>query len=139
MDDLGYLADPADRLGMLDGQAIRAARVIVDIGAHLQLAIPDNPWGWRVGETWDPDRMREFLTARTTMEPAYVHDEVNRYLGWPGQAISYKVGERLWLAARADAKARLGAGFDLKRFHQAALDLGGMGLDPLAEELARLT
>ena len=63
--------------------------------------------------------------------------EIVRYLGWPGQAISYKVGERIWLDGRADAEARLGALFDLKAFHAYALDLGPMGLDQLGDELAR--
>jgi uncharacterized protein (DUF885 family) len=64
--------------------------------------------------------------------------ELNRYLGWPGQAPAYKVGERLWIQARADAQARQGAGFDLKAFHGAALNLGALGLDPLRAALARL-
>jgi uncharacterized protein (DUF885 family) len=64
--------------------------------------------------------------------------ELNRYLGWPGQAPSYKVGERIWLAARDEAKARLGDAFDVKDFHRRALDLGALGLDPLREELARI-
>jgi uncharacterized protein (DUF885 family) len=64
--------------------------------------------------------------------------ELNRYLGWPGQAPSYKLGERIWLQARADAKARQGAGFSLKEFHTRALALGSIGLDPLREALARL-
>lgn len=64
--------------------------------------------------------------------------ELNRYLGWPGQAPSYKVGERIWLQAREEAKARKGADFDLKEFHRQALDLGSLGLDPLRRALARL-
>ena len=64
--------------------------------------------------------------------------EVNRYLGWPGQAPSYKVGERIWLDARAQAQARAGDAFDLKTFHRQALDLGSLGLDPLQQALARL-
>ena len=64
--------------------------------------------------------------------------ELERYLGWPGQAISYKVGERIWLAAREDVRARQGDAFDLATFHRAALDLGAMGLDPLRSALAKL-
>ena len=62
--------------------------------------------------------------------------EVVRYLGWPGQAISYKVGERAWLAGRDAAKARWGSDFDLKTWHRRALDLGPLGLDHLESELA---
>jgi uncharacterized protein (DUF885 family) len=72
------------------------------------------------------------------MDPAFIDFEVKRYLGWPGQAPSYKVGERIWLEARDEARSRMGAGFDLKSFHRAALDLGSVGLDPLRAALARL-
>ncbi len=139
MDDLGFLSDPADRLGMLDQQAFRAARVIVDIGMHLELEIPsDNPFGFHPGETWTPALGREFVGEHCSMEAAVIDFEVKRYLGWPGQAPSYKVGERIWLEARDEAKARAGDGFDLKAFHRAALDLGALGLDPLKAALARL-
>jgi uncharacterized protein (DUF885 family) len=139
MDDLGYLDDPADKLGMLDAQAFRAARVVVDIGMHLELEIPhDNPFGFHPGETWGHDLGLEFMRKHTRMEDELIQFEVNRYLGWPGQAPSYKVGERIWLAARDDAKRRLGDRFDLKEFHRAALDLGSIGLDPLQAALARI-
>jgi uncharacterized protein (DUF885 family) len=140
MEELGYLDDPADRLGMLDAQAFRAARVVVDIGMHLELEIPaDNPFGFRPGETWTPDLGLEFLRAHCRMEDALLRFELDRYLGWPGQAPSYKVGERIWLQAREDAKARLGDAFDLRSFHRSALDLGSLGLDPLRSALARIS
>lgn len=139
MDDLGYLDDPGDRLGMLDGQSFRAARVIIDIGMHLELTIPeDNPFGFRPGEVWTPELGREFIGQHCLMEDAFLDFEVARYLGWPGQAPSYKVGERIWLQAREDARARAGAAFDMKAFHRAALDLGSLGLDPLRAALGRL-
>jgi len=139
MDDLGHLADPAARLGMLDGQSFRAARVIIDIGMHLELTIPaDNPFGFRPGETWTPQLGREFVGEHSSLEPAILDFEVKRYLGWPGQAPSYKVGERIWLEARDEARARAGGSFDAKAFHRAALDLGSLGLDPLKKALARL-
>ena len=139
MDDLGHLDDPGNRLGMLDGQALRAARVIVDIGVHLQLEIPaDNPFEFHPGERWTAELALEFMRQHSRDEDARLAFEVNRYLGWPGQAPSYKVGERIWLQARDDARARLGADFDLKAFHRAALDLGALGLDPLQRALARI-
>ncbi len=141
MDDLGHLADPADRLGMLDSQSFRAARVIVDIGMHLELEIPANPWGFHVGERWTPALGLEFMRQHVRMDDAFIRFEVKRYLGWPGQAPSYKVGERIWLAARDDAQARAGARgetFDLKAFHRSALELGSLGLAPLTRALARL-
>ncbi|HKD97080.1 MAG TPA: DUF885 domain-containing protein [Micromonosporaceae bacterium] len=139
MDELGYLEDPGNRLGMLDGQAFRAGRVIVDIGMHLELEIPrDNPFGWRPGERWTPELGWEFMRAHCRIPDENLRFEVNRYLGWPGQAPSYKVGERIWLQAREDAKARQGAAFDLKEFHRQALNLGALGLDPLKSALDRL-
>ncbi|THV30061.1 DUF885 domain-containing protein [Glycomyces paridis] len=141
MDQLGYYdEDPGGRLGMLDAQAFRAARVVVDIGLHCEFAIPeDNPFGWRPGEEWDGEKMFEFMKAHTrTIEDDMLKFERNRYLGWAGQAPSYKVGERLWMQAREDYKARKGADFSLKQFHTDALNLGSMGLDPFADALGRL-
>lgn len=139
MDELGYLDDPGDRLGMLDAQGFRATRVIIDIGMHLQLQIPrDNPFGFHPGETWTPGLGLEFLGEHCRDPEPVVRFELDRYLGWPGQAPSYKLGERIWLQARADAQARQGADFDLRAFHRAALDLGSLGLDPFRAALARL-
>jgi uncharacterized protein (DUF885 family) len=136
MGELGYLDDPAYELGMLCAQAMRAVRVIVDIGMHLELSIPDSE-SEHAGETWTPELALPFVIERSCEPPDFMRSEVDRYLGWPGQAISYKVGERVWLEARADAQARHGASFDLKQFHSYALDLGGMGLGPLRDELGR--
>jgi uncharacterized protein (DUF885 family) len=139
MDELGYLDDAGDKFGMLDGQAFRAARVILDIGMHLELEIPkDNPFGFHPGERWTPELGWEFLRAHCRTPEATLRFELNRYLGWPGQAPSYKIGERIWLQARDEAMARKGAAFDLKEFHRQALDLGSLGLDPLRSALARL-
>lgn len=139
MDELGYLEDPGNKLGMLDGQAFRATRVIVDIGMHLELEIPvDNPFGFHPGERWTPELGWEFLRAHCRVSDESLRFELNRYLGWPGQAPSYKVGERIWLRAREDAKVRQGAAFDLKTFHREALNLGALGLDPLKAALDRL-
>jgi uncharacterized protein (DUF885 family) len=139
MDELGYLQDPGDKLGMLDAQAFRAARVIVDIGMHLELEIPrDNPFDFHPGERWTPELGWEFLRAHCRVPDEVLRFELNRYLGWPGQAPAYKVGERIWLQARADAQARQGADFNLRAFHRDALNLGSLGLDPLKTALARL-
>lgn len=139
MDELGYLEDPGNKLGMLDGQAFRAARVIVDIGMHLELEIPaDNPFGFHPGERWTPELGWEFMRGHCRIPDENLRFELNRYLGWPGQAPAYKVGERIWLQAREDAKLRKGANFDLKAFHRDALNLGALGLDPLKAALDRL-
>ncbi len=139
MDELGYLEDPADKLGMLDGQGFRAARVVVDIGMHLELEIPrDNPFGFHPGERWTGELGLEFMRQHARMDDANIVFEVNRYLGWPAQAPSYKVGERIWLQARDEVRSRQGADFDLRAFHRAALDLGSLGLDPMREALAHV-
>jgi uncharacterized protein (DUF885 family) len=137
MEELGYLADPGALLGMLDGQLLRASRVVVDLGVHLELPIPPGA-GWHEGETWNAELAWEFLRSRVHMEDEMLHFELNRYLGWPGQAPSYKLGERIWLQARDEARQRKGADFSLKDFHSQALALGALGLDPLREALARL-
>jgi len=136
MGELGYLEDPAYELGMLGAQAMRAVRVIVDIGMHLELPIPPGD-RYHPGETWTGELALPFVIERSCEPEHFMRSEVDRYLGWPGQAISYKVGERVWLEARADAQRRHGEAFDLKQFHSYALDLGGMGLGPLRDELGR--
>ncbi len=137
MEELGYLEDPGELLGMLDGQMLRAARVVVDLGVHLRLPIPAGT-GWHEGEVWNAELAWEFLRGHVRVEDEMLRFELDRYLGWPGQAPSYKLGERIWLQAREDARARKGAAFDLKEFHGQALALGALGLDPLQAALARL-
>ena len=133
MEELGYLEDPGARLGMLDAQAFRAARVIIDIGMHLELEIPrDNPFGLRPGERWNAELGLRVPPRALPDGDRVPRAELNRYLGWPGQAPSYKVGERIWLQAREEAKQRKGSAFDLRAFHRDALNLGSIGLDPLA-------
>ncbi len=136
MGELGYLEDPAYELGMLSAHAMRAVRVIVDIGMHLELEIPSSE-GYHGGERWTPELALPFVIERSCFPADFMASEVDRYLGLPGQAISYKVGERVWLESRQAAKERTGASFDLKDFHRFALDLGGMGLDQLRAELGR--
>jgi uncharacterized protein (DUF885 family) len=129
MEQLGYLDDPADRLGMLDGQRMRAARVVLDIGVHLGKQRPDGRGPW-TGEY-----AFEFLGANVNMSPEFVRFEVLRYLGWPGQAPSYKVGQRIWEQLRDEARRREGGEFDIRAFHRRALGLGGVGLDTLRSAL----
>jgi uncharacterized protein (DUF885 family) len=136
MDELGYFAEPAYRLGFLRAQVMRAVRVIVDIGMHLELALPDRQ-DFHPGERWTPELGQEFVNARSRFPLDFMASEIVRYLGWPGQAISYKVGERVWLDARRELQNRSGDSFDLKAFHAYALDLGPLGLDLLRDELLR--
>ncbi|MCO5293952.1 MAG: DUF885 domain-containing protein [Homoserinimonas sp.] len=131
MEQLGYLDDPGDRLGMLDGQRMRAARVVLDIGVHLGKQNLDG------SGVWEYDYAFDFMKKNVNMNEPFVRFEVNRYFGWPGQAPSYKVGQRIWEQIRDEVKAREGAAFDIKEFHRRALDLGGVGLDTLKSTLLK--
>ncbi|MGW1051979.1 DUF885 domain-containing protein [Streptomyces sp. NPDC002521] len=137
MDELGYLTNPEERIGYLDAQMMRAARVIVDIGMHLELEIPaDSPF--HPGERWTPELAQEFFASHSSRPADFVESELTRYLTIPGQAIGYKLGERAWLLGRENARERHGDAFDLKAWHMAALSQGSLGLDDLVDELSRL-
>ncbi|MBM3656144.1 MAG: DUF885 domain-containing protein [Actinobacteria bacterium] len=129
MDELGVYEDPGFEMGYLSAQALRAARVIVDIGMHC---------GYKDfnGEVWNAQSAFKLLHERALLDEISARSEVDRYLGWPGQAIAYKVGERFWMDSRANAKERLGSKFELKKFHTFSLGLGPMGLDPFKREMA---
>ncbi|MGC4963689.1 DUF885 domain-containing protein [Gordonia sp. DT101] len=133
MGELGWLDDPGDRMGMLDSQRLRAARVIVDIGVHCGLPAPAGLGGG----TWDADKAWRFLTDSVAMDRAVLRFELNRYLGWPGQAPSYALGQRVWEQTRAAARSAH-PDWTLRDFHGAALALGGVSLDVLADELTRI-
>jgi uncharacterized protein (DUF885 family) len=108
---------------------------------HLGLPVPGDAEGTLAehrGQPWTPELARAFLGENSGADVAFLDSELVRYLGIPGQAISYKLGERAWLAGRAAAQEARGADFDLKAWHMAALSQGSLGLDDLAAELARL-
>lgn len=129
MDDLGAFDEPGIEMGFLSAQALRATRIVIDIGMHLGYTDEN-------GRVWDAESGREALMNKALLDIHHATSETDRYLGWPGQAISYKVGEREWIAARENAKKRLGSEFSLKKFHAHALRIGPMGLDTFAQELA---
>ncbi|HEV7655677.1 MAG TPA: DUF885 domain-containing protein [Mycobacteriales bacterium] len=133
-DELGWFDTPGRRLGMLKGSALRAARVVIDLGVHLDLPIPAAE-AERHGPRWTFEVATEVLRDRGRIAAHRLHPEIVRYFGWPAQATAYKLGERAWLAARDEARTRLGAGFDLKAWHTAALGLGPVQLDDLAAAL----
>jgi uncharacterized protein (DUF885 family) len=129
MQELGFLDDPGDRLGMLDGQRMRAARVVLDIGVHLGKPRLDG-----TGK-WDFDYALDFMGKNVNMSEQFINFEVHRYFGWPGQAPSYKIGQRIWENIRDEYKVRQGANFNIKDFHMKALNLGSIGLDTLETAL----
>ena len=136
MDEFGFFANDEYRLGYLFAQAFRAARVVIDIGVHCGLPIPQDS-DWHPGEHWTPALMLEFLARRSSSDDEFNRSEIDRYLGWPAQAISYKLGERVWLDLRDEAKRKHGADFDLRAWHAHGLQLGNLGLDLLKSEMAR--
>ncbi|MEV7957445.1 DUF885 domain-containing protein [Streptomyces sp. NPDC088141] len=137
MDELGFLPDAERRLGYLDAQMMRACRVIVDIGMHTGMEIPeDSPF--HPGERWTPDLAQEFFGNHSGRPADFVESELTRYLSMPGQAIGYKLGERAWLLGRENARKAHGDAFDAKAWHMAALSQGPLGLDDLVDELSRL-
>lgn len=141
-DEFGWFENPDHRLGFLGGQILRTVRVIIDIGMHLGFRIPEGTTlndgtPFHGGEVWNADLAFEFSVRETGNTETFMRSEIDRYLGWPAQAISYKIGQREWEAARADARVREGDAFDLKAWHTKALRLGAIGLDQLRTELTR--
>ncbi len=132
VEELGFFEKPDYVFGYLAAQILRACRVVIDIGSHLELPIPDDQ-PFHPGEDWTFETAVEMLEDYATLDQNYAESEVTRYLGWPGQAISYKVGERAILDIRAQLEAR--DDFDLKTFHADLLGVGPVGLDLLRELL----
>jgi uncharacterized protein (DUF885 family) len=130
MDELGFLDAPMYVLGYLAAAMLRACRVVVDLGCHLDLDIPEDA-PFHPGERWRYELGVEMLTDYAFLDRAYAESEVTRYLGWPGQAITYSLGEQAILELRDEARAAHGAAFDLERFHAVVLSAGAVGLDLL--------
>ncbi len=128
MEELGYLDTPDYVFGWLSAQMLRACRVVIDIGSHLGYPIPRDQ-SFHPGEAWNFETATQMLCDYATLEPAYAASEVTRYYGWPGQAISYKVGERMILDTRDELEAARGDQFDLKAFHADLLGVGPVGID----------
>jgi uncharacterized protein (DUF885 family) len=132
MRELGYFEKPEYVFGMLASEILRACRVAIDIGMHLGLTIPEGQ-PFHPGEEWSFDTAVEMMTDYAGQLPDYARSEVTRYLGWPGQAPAYKIGERVILDLREERRAKLGSEFDLKQFHADVLEAGPVGLDLLRE------
>jgi uncharacterized protein (DUF885 family) len=118
-DEMGLYHDDVDRLGAIDLEAFRAARLVVDTGIHAM--------------GWSRAQAEAYLSEHTSMSADLIVNEVDRYINWPGQALAYKVGQLAILAARAEAESTLGERFDARAFHDFVLGLGPVGLTVLDE------
>lgn len=119
--ELGLYKDPASRFGHLQGQILRAARLVVDTGIH-QLG-------------WTRQQAIDYMLAQTGEDRGFVESEVDRYTSWPGQALGYMIGELKILELRDRARARLGDRFDIRRFHMVLLDQGAVPLTVLEQQV----
>ena len=126
MAELGYHEDPGTRMGLLDAQRLRAARVVLDIGVHLGKKVPEGTG------IWDASYAKSFLRENSAMDEANLRFELNRYLGWPGQAPSYALGQRLWQQTRDEAVAQ---GQSVRDFHRRALSLGSIPMSILRQQV----
>jgi uncharacterized protein (DUF885 family) len=118
VDEMGmYDSDPLGRLGMLQSSLFRAARCVVDTGMHAK--------------GWSREKAIDYIVDTTGENRSSMTTEIERYCTWPGQATSYKVGQTRWLRIRAAARARLGAKFDIRDFHDAGLSAAPMPLSVL--------
>ncbi len=118
-EEMGLYRTDLDRLGRRAKDALRSCRLVVDTGLHAL--------GWSRQEAID------YLTAHTAFPAELAAREVDRYLAWPGQALSYKVGQLEILALREEARRRQGPGFDIRRFHDVVLGSGALPLVTLRE------
>ncbi len=135
MAELGYFEEPEYLLGMYMAKLFRACRVVADIGTHLEYTIPQD-FDFHPGERWNWDLCAEILATRGMMPRANAESEATRYTGWPAQAISYKVGERVLMDLRAEC---VRGDFTLRNFHDAVLGTGSVGLDILKARLRART
>ncbi len=134
MNEWGFFDKPDYVFGWLAGQMLRACRVVIDIGSHLELPLPTGQ-PFHPGEDWTFATAVEMLEDYAMLNRPNAESEVTRYLGWPGQAISYKVGEQAILDIRDEVRRSRGDGFDEKAFHARLLEVGPVGLDLLRSEL----
>jgi uncharacterized protein (DUF885 family) len=122
-DEMGLYSSPAERLGMLDAQAFRAARLVVDSGLHAM--------------GWSRQQAIEFMHERGTLPMVDAEIEVDRYTIWPGQALAYKIGQREIERARREVSEKMGDRFDLRAFHDEVLGHGSLPLATLRREIPR--
>jgi len=121
--EMGMYETPYDRFGMLGYQIWRAARLVVDTGIHSQ--------------GWTRERAIDYFRQYTALPEREIGTEIDRYIAWPGQALSYYLGERAILEGRARAEKALGERFNVRAFHDAVLELGSVPLPVLAARIDR--
>jgi uncharacterized protein (DUF885 family) len=122
-EDMGIYTTPYERFGRLTYEMWRACRLVVDTGIHA--------FGWT------RDQARAYMRDHTALSEHEIETEVDRYIGWPGQALAYKIGELALLELRARAERTLGPRFDIRRFHDAILAAGSLPLDLLEEQITQ--
>jgi uncharacterized protein (DUF885 family) len=122
-DEMGLYSADLDRMGMLSFDAWRASRLVVDTGIHVM--------------GWSREQAIRTMLDNTVLAENNVVNEVDRYIGWPGQALAYKLGQREIFALRHEAEQRLGARFDLRAFHDVVLANGAVSLAVLRGEVER--
>ena len=132
MGELGYLEKPEYEIGLIVSKLFRACRIVIDIGVHCDFPIPEDSW-FHPGQEWTHERAVELLGIRGFLTPDECDSEATRYFGWPGQAISYKVGEQAILDLREEARAN--PDWDPKRWHNDLLGAGSIGLDLLRSHM----
>jgi uncharacterized protein (DUF885 family) len=120
--EAGFYQDPYSEYGRLQNEMWRAVRWVVDTGVH--------------SKHWSRQQMIDFFHEHTAMDDQNIETEVDRYIAWPGQALSYKMGQTKILELRARAQKELGPKFDLRAFHDAVLDQGPLPLDVLETKIS---
>jgi uncharacterized protein (DUF885 family) len=119
--EVGFYQDPLSDYGRLQADMWRAIRLVVDTGVHSQ--------------HWTRDQMVQYFHDHSAIEETTIQTEVDRYIGWPGQALAYKLGQLKILELRDRAKTALGEKFDLRAFHDQVLDAGALPLDVLSDRI----
>ncbi|OWK29438.1 DUF885 domain-containing protein [Sphingomonas dokdonensis] len=122
-DEMGFYRTPYERFGMLSYQAWRAARLVVDTGIHAK--------------GWSREQAQQYMRENTALSEHEITTEIDRYIGWPGQALSYYLGQLAIQRARAKAEKSLGDKFDIRNFHDTVLSLGSVPLPVLEAQIDR--
>lgn len=121
--EMGFYQDPYSEYGRLQNEMWRAIRLVVDTGVHQK--------------HWTRQQMVDFFKQHTAMDEQNIQTEVDRYISWPGQALSYRLGQQKILQLRERARLELGAHYDIRSFHERVLSLGPVPLDVLDESITR--